>query len=81
MRALSLQQPYASAIAHGPKRIENRRMRLGMKPVPCKGALGLWRVPEAVQAQPIAQLAEPHQCWLELSTPHRKSLLHHLWED
>lgn len=32
MRAISLQQPYASAILDGSKRIENRRMRLGMKP-------------------------------------------------
>ena len=51
MKALTVQQPWAWAIIHAGKTVENRTQRWWsyrgpIEPIICRGALGLWTVPD-----------------------------------
>lgn len=53
MKAITIQQPWASLVVMGVKEYETRAWKLikpiqYRKPLPCKGQLSLWDVPDDV---------------------------------
>jgi hypothetical protein len=70
MRALTIRQPWASAIVHGPKRVENRKRR------PPQKAIGQRFAIHAGAAVPSLQLLlQVQELWPELPWPFLPSQL------